>query len=86
MKGPSSTGRSAMRASGRLLFLFLLLIAATSRAAEAPPSPPPEAEAGHQDLDRRESPEIWLDEAVFTEISPLTVPEVGIALPPDQAL
>jgi hypothetical protein len=45
---------------------------------------PPEAEAAHQDLipDRRRQHR--LDEAVFTEIWPVTVPEIGIALPPDQ--
>jgi len=50
----------------------------------APRPVPVEAEAAHQDLVSPEKQEIWLDEAVFTDISPLTVPEIGIALPADQ--
>ena len=50
----------------------------------APLPVPVEAEAAHQDLVSPEKQEIWLDEAVFTDISPLTVPEIGIALPADQ--
>jgi hypothetical protein len=58
-------------------------------AAEAPPPLPPEAEAAHQDLQgesgaARSKAEERLDEAIFTEISPLTIPETGIALPADQ--
>lgn len=44
----------------------------------------PEAEAAHQDLIRDWRRQRWLDEAVFTEIWPVSVPEIGIALPPDQ--
>ena len=61
-----------------------------SMAAEASPPPlPPEAEAAHQDLQGKSgvgqsSAENVLDEAIFTEISPLTIPETGIALPADQ--
>jgi hypothetical protein len=72
-----------------LLILALSMGTADAFAAEAPAPPPPEAEAAHQDLqgnsgashanaDRSE------DEAIFTEISPLTIPEIGIALPADQ--
>ncbi len=46
--------------------------------------PPPEAEAANQDLTGTKSADNRLDEAIFTEISPLTIPEIGIALPPDQ--
>ena len=54
---------------------------------ESSPLPvPPEAESAYQDLVTDNVQEIWLEEAVFTEISPLTIPEVGIVLPPDQAL
>lgn len=71
-----------------VLLLVLCLPAATASAAQAvgsdPPSPPPEAEAADQDLTRRKSADRWLDEAIFTEISPLTIPEIGIVLPPDQ--
>ena len=52
---------------------------------DADPLPlPPVAEAAHQDLkgEKRQTP--WLEEAIFTEISPVTVPEIGIALPSDQ--
>ena len=70
--------------------LILCLPAASLRAAEAIPVDlgsgplPPEAEAAHQDLIGTQTPVSWLDEAIFTEISPLTIPEVGVALPPDQ--
>ena len=67
-------------------------------AAEAPlpaigpevavPPLPPEAEAAHQDLRVEEGARRvttgMLDEAIFTEISPLTIPEIGVALPADQ--
>jgi hypothetical protein len=49
-----------------------------------PEALPNAAEAAYQDLREGEGQEIWLEEAVFTEISPIAVPEVGIALPPDQ--
>lgn len=42
-----------------------------------------EAEAAYQIVDVSTS-ERWLDEAVFTEISPLIIPDVGVALPEDQ--
>ena len=94
-----SGGKRIMRPDviGRLILSSLLLLAIAASAAEAPMpitgseagmAPlPPEAEAAHQDLVAdEERQEIWLDEAVFTEISPLTIPEVGIALPPDQEI
>ncbi len=80
-----------------LLVLLLSCLSALGVAAEAPfpemgsnlPPLPPEAEAAHQDL--RNDPGSShtatgkaLDEAIFTEISPLTIPEVGVALPADQ--
>ena len=53
------------------------------------PPLPPEAEAAHQDLRdsdsrRRAVAGTSLDEAIFTEISPLTIPENGLRLPEDQ--
>ncbi len=75
------------RFSAALFVLFLAWISASAVAAEAaapPPPVPPEAEAAHQDLLRGEDPEKSLDEAIFTEISPLTIPEIGIRLPEDQ--
>jgi hypothetical protein len=77
----------------RVLGLVGLCVAIGAWGAEAPPVPqpdpaplPPQAEAADQDLKRRERERTPLDEAVFTEISPLTIPEVGIRLPPDQEL
>lgn len=81
-----------------LVALLVLLTGSNSAwAAEAPaidgsgsefgPEPlPSAAEAAYQDLVDSEGQEIWLEEAVFTEISPIAVPEVGIALPADQQL
>ena len=72
------------------VLLALCLPTATAWAAEAIPTDmgvgplPPEAEAAHQDLIGSKTSDNWLDEAIFTEISPLTIPEIGIALPPDQ--
>lgn len=86
---------SSARPSGRRLLsvlatAFALSVAGSPAvAAEAPPPVPPAAEAAHQDLrgnsgsERAES-EKHLDEAIFTEISALTVPEIGVALPADQ--
>ena len=74
--------------------LGLLLVAATGAfGAEAPtgsvvlngPEPlPPEAEAAHLDAVDDQHREVWLDEAIFTEITPVTEPELGIRLPADQ--
>jgi len=55
-----------------------------SATIPAPAPLPTEAEAAYQDLLEGRRQDIWLDEAVFTEISPLSIPEIGIALPPDQ--
>lgn len=74
-----------------VLRLLLCLAGGSVQAAEAPMAdplapgaPPPSAEAAQQDLNRARSAETWLDEAIFTEISPLRIPEIGIALPADQ--
>lgn len=81
-----------------MLFAFCLSAASGVLAAEAPPPAvglegvlpplPPEAEAAHQDLRGEEGAGRvttgMLDEAIFTEISPLTIPEIGVALPADQ--
>lgn len=95
MTARDCSGRFATR-SRLALLLVLLGLACPAAGTEAPagedgmfaesaPSPlPPEAEAAHQDLVQDLHEERWLDEAVFTEISPITVPEIGIALPPDQ--
>ena len=89
---PADGGRR-WRLSGALLWLALAYLGALAGpvavAAEAPPPLPPEAEAAHQDLQgkpgaARSKAEESLDEAIFTEISPLTIPETGIALPADQ--
>ena len=88
-----STLRSACR--GRVTVLAaLLFLTSLAVAAEAPvevvgsedplPPLPPSAEAAQQDMIGPASTEASLDEAIFTEISALTVPEVGIALPQDQ--
>lgn len=84
---------------GLALGLTLSLVSLTGMAAEAPLADaggsqsvlplPPEAEAAHQDLlgkgsGARTTSGKSLDEAVFTEISPLTNPEIGLALPADQ--
>lgn len=90
------SGRCAMSADQRLrLLLGLVLLGLLlfgrgqgATAAEAPVPPPDpvpvEAEAPHQDLKAHERKDLWLDEAVFTEISPLTIPEQGVRLPEDQ--
>ena len=83
-----------------LILVLALLTGSSARAAEGGPSLdggmdgngaefgpealPSAAEAAYQDLREGEGQEIWLEEAVFTEISPIAVPEIGIALPPDQ--
>ena len=84
------------RLIGATLLLCMGLAGLQIRAAEAPiPTPtaadavlplPPEAEAAHQDLSasERSASGRSMDEAIFTEISPLTIPEIGIALPEDQ--
>ncbi len=69
--------------------LALWFVASAAAAADAPLPVPPEAEAAYQDLREKSGagpadPEKQLDEAIFTEISALTIPEIGIALPADQ--
>ena len=86
--------------AGIAVALSLILMSPNGLAAEAPlaqtgsgsqplPPLPPEAEAAHQDLRDGDSRRwvvagISLDEAIFTEISPLTIPENGLRLPDDQ--
>ncbi len=81
---------SADRVRSRLARWALtgLLLPLTATAQEAPPPEPlpPQAEAAYQDLKAETREPVVLDEAVFTEISPLTEPELGIRLPDDQAL
>ena len=67
-----------------------LLLAGLSQAAEAPMSTPVEiqvpvsAEAAYQTGRPQTVGPPGLDEAVFTDITPLTVPELAIRLPEDQ--
>lgn len=84
-------GRSAMAA--RWLLGFIAALGATfGYAADGPvaPEPPPpeplspEVEAPHQVAVEGQQRVRWLDPAVFTEISPLTLPDIGIRLPADQ--
>ena len=99
MMDHSFSGRSAMASKPRLAILLLLLqsllLVAGAFAAEAPavsdggvsgmPEPlGPEGEAAYQDQRPGEPGELQLDEAVFTEILPITVPELAIKLPADQ--
>ncbi len=77
-----------------LLLALLVVLPAHAPAQDAPPAVepppqpeqllPPEAEAPYQVLVEARQRVRWLDEAVFTDISPLTVPEKGIRLPEDQ--
>ena len=61
-------------------------------AAEAPMVPelgeslliPPEAEAPYQVVQEGSQRVRWLDPAIFTEITPVTVPDVAVKLPADQ--
>ena len=84
-------GRSAMAAKW-LLVVGGVLGAAFGHAAEAPAAlePPPaepigpELEAPHQVAVEAKQRVRWLDPAVFTEISPLTLPDIGVRLPADQ--
>lgn len=101
MAAACSSGHCVMRAERALrnaglrsltAGLLLLLTGSAAFAGEAPmpdaaPGPvPAEAEAAHQDMKGHDGAPPALDEAIFTEISPLTIPEIGIALPPDQEL
>ena len=80
--------RRFVRRYGRIGLLMGLLLPLVAAAGEAPqPEPlPPQAEAAYQDLKAETREPVALDEAVFTEISPVTVPEIGVRLPEDQAL
>lgn len=87
--GPSAIG-------ARLLIGLAALISANTAAAAEAPIPqapvsvgppvlvPPEAEAPYQVATESDQKVRWLDTAVFTEISPLTVPDVAVKLPEDQ--
>lgn len=95
MKATRCSGLCAMRAERgdrrrrwRRWALAGLAAPLAAFAAEAPPADvlPPEAESAYQDLSAQAAERVPLDEAIFTEISPLTVPELGIRLPPDQEL
>ena len=83
--------------TGRALLAAWLLLAVLPGAAVAqeaplpaaepaaePPPLPVEAEVPQQDLLPGQHRTLPLEEAVFTEISPLTIPEIGIRLPADQ--
>jgi hypothetical protein len=71
---------------------LLLGFACVAEAAQAPvidlPAAvsllPPQAEAPYQVSREGEQKVRWLDPALFTEISPLTVPDVAVKLPEDQ--
>ena len=95
MKATCSSGHCATPAevtchgpSRWLVGVFGLLLPVLVNAAEAPtPQPlPPQAESAYQDLNVETREPVALDEAVFTEISPVTEPELGIRLPDDQTL
>ena len=89
------SGPSAIGVKPLMVFAALILAAAVASAAEAPmPAAPvvtpptvlvpPEAEAPYQVATESAQKVRWLDTAVFTEISPLTVPDVAVKLPDDQ--
>ena len=84
------TGRSAIIA--RVIGCLLLsAVVGAVQAAEAPqPTPvevkliPPAAEAPYQVIRETQQQVRWLDPTIFTEISPLSVPDVALKLPADQ--
>lgn len=96
MKGHRFSFRYIMPANiSALVGVLAWLFSLTAHAAEASPvaaslgseGPMPvatEAEVPYQDSKDTHRFNTWLDEAIFTEISPVTAPEVGIALPDDQ--
>ncbi|MGE0622955.1 MAG: hypothetical protein AB7I04_06845 [Pseudomonadales bacterium] len=92
MKAICCSGRCATSAEGHSRArrwrwaLAGLLAPLLAVAAEAPLPLPPEAEAAYQDLNADTREPVALDEAVFTEISPVTVPELGVRMPEDQEL
>ena len=87
------SGRCVMRASIRLFLIGLGATCMLGQAAEAPPfesmgelsteSVPIAAEASYQ-IALPSDKGRMLDEALFTEISPVSVPEMGLRLPKDQ--
>ncbi len=96
MRECGSSGRCAMAAERRPVPIRVRLVLGgllaglswPALAAQAPPAAPApvpvRAEVPQQDLDPPEERKLPMDEAVFTDISPLTVPEVGVRLPEDQ--
>ena len=85
---------SALRTSIWVLAACLGIVGPFAHATEAPPSVPMESPAEPAPVPiEAEAPyqvatpagnERQFDEALFTEISPVSVPEVGIRLPSDQ--
>ncbi len=77
------SGRCAMRIRPWLGVVWLVFAGAAS-ADDVPGLPvDPDAEAAYQ-LDGTNLEDWRLDPAIFTEISPVDVPEVAIRLPDDQ--
>ena len=92
MTDRSFSGRCVIPAKALLVWLLTAgCMAAWAQEAPMPaveplPEPlPAEAEAPYQDLKSDRGRSLTLDEAIFTDISPLTAPEIGIALPEDQS-
>ena len=83
-----STGRCAISARRLLCLAAVTLLLQPLQAAEAPMAEtlliPPAAEAPYQVSRETEQQVRWLDPAIFTQISPLNVPEVAVKLPADQ--
>ena len=83
-----STGRCAICARRLLCLALVTLLQQPLQAAEAPVADsqliPPAAEAPYQVNRETEQQVRWLDPAIFTQISPLNVPEVAVKLPADQ--
>ena len=95
MMGLRYSGRCAMFV--RLKWcacLVLFAVAADLHAQEAAPPPEPESVGPGRLAAEAEAPYLvlkewaqhvrWLDPAIFTDISPISEPERGIRLPPDQ--
>ena len=85
------SGRCNMRASLTLALLILCASVSDARSQEAQlPGDeslvflPSAAEAAYQMAIENEAEDLLLDEAIFTEISPVTAVEVSLKLPPDQ--
>lgn len=99
MTATSSTGLSAITIDQRFLklttrLLLLTCVASPVSAAEAPIPDitgdlsielvSPAAEAPYQVGRETQAQLRWLDPTVFTQISPLNVPDVALKLPADQ--